>query len=49
MLTNIYFNNNGMACSAFQVPNENGDGDGYYFGRNFDWYDSNSTVFNLSS
>lgn len=41
-VTDIYFNNTGMACSAFQVPNE--DGNGYYFGRNFDWYDSNAAI-----
>jgi len=43
-VTDIFFNGKGMACSAFQVPNEHGDGDGYYFGRNFDWYDSNFLI-----
>jgi len=37
-VTNVFFNTKGMACSAFQTPNENGDG--YYFGRNFDWMSS---------
>ncbi|ORX87563.1 N-terminal nucleophile aminohydrolase [Anaeromyces robustus] len=33
---NITVNYSGMACSAFSVANENGDG--YFFGRNFDWH-----------
>jgi len=39
---NITVNYSGMACSAFSVANENGDG--YFFGRNFDWDDSNILV-----
>ncbi|OUM64220.1 hypothetical protein PIROE2DRAFT_67334 [Piromyces sp. E2] len=34
-ITNIFINRKGMACSAFHSPNEKGNG--YYFGRNFDW------------
>jgi len=34
-ITNVFNNSKGMGCSAFQTPNEAGDG--YYFGRNFDW------------
>jgi len=41
-VTNVFFNTTGMACSAFQTPNEKGNG--YYFGRNFDWMDSEPLV-----
>jgi len=34
-VTNVFLDSKGMGCSAFQTPNEAGDG--YYFGRNFDW------------
>jgi len=35
-------NDNGMACSAFQTPSM--DGNGYLFGRNFDWIYCNPLV-----
>jgi len=34
--------NNRMACSAMQVPNKNGNG--YLFGRDFDWFTCNGLV-----
>jgi len=40
--TNIMFDNKGMACSAFQTPNELGNG--FYFGRNFDFFDGTRLI-----
>jgi hypothetical protein len=36
------FDNKGMACSAFQTPNELGNG--FYFGRNFDFFDGTRLI-----
>ncbi|OUM63350.1 hypothetical protein PIROE2DRAFT_10135 [Piromyces sp. E2] len=41
-ITNAFINNNGMACTAFQTPNDKGDG--YIFGRNFDWYEGHALI-----
>lgn len=41
-VTNVFLNTAGMACSAFQTPNEKGNG--YYFGRNFDWMPSEPLI-----